>query len=245
MTARFTVPRFFALHLAAILTLGLLNAIVLLGDTAGYHHLFGYSQLFRLSGEGNIPNLFSALGLVVGSLAAARLAQAGGLRTGERRGWIVLALVLVLMALDEAVQIHESLNAIGRRFNASGPFYYIGAFPYVLVAAGLALFLFRFWRGQSGPVKRGIVLGGAFYLFAAIGMEVFENILIDRGTSAFDPRMATLFLVEELGEMVASAILLRTFLLRFEELGGGLLWGLVGERPLFAIEIEPRGAPAG
>ena len=136
----------------------------------------------------------------------------------------MLAAVLALMALDEAVQVHEAMNAVGRRFNASGPFYYIGAFPYLLVAAALAVFLFRFSLEQSGRVKRGIAIGGLCYLAAAIGMEVLENILIDRGTSAFDARMAALFAVEELGEMFAAALLLRTFLVRFEELGGGRCW---------------------
>jgi hypothetical protein len=245
MTARFTVSRFFRLHLAAILALGLLNLFVLAGDARGSHLLFGYSPLFRLSAEGNIPNLFSALGLAAAALAAARLTQAGALREGERRGWIVLAAVLALMALDEAAQVHEAMNAIGRRFRASGPFYYIGAFPYLLVAAALALLLFRFWLEQSSRVKRGIAIGGLCYLSAAIGMEVMENILIDRGTSTFDARMAALFAVEELGEMFAAALLLRTFLVRFEELGGGPLLTLAGERPLFAIEIVPRDAPAG
>lgn len=238
MTARLSVTRIFCWHLAAIAALGLLNLAVLAGDAAGYHGMLGFSSLFRLSGEGNVPNLFSALAIAATALVAARIAQAETLRDGERQGWRLFALLLAFMAIDEAVQLHESLNAIGLRLRATGPWFHIGVFPYAMVAIGLAIILYRFWARQSRAVRIGIASAGICYVVAAIGMEVAENMLYGAGVSLYDRRMAALFALEELGEMAAVALFLRTFLVRFEELGAGPLLALVGARPLLAIEIS-------
>lgn len=240
MVARLTVSTIFRRHLLAIAMLGLLNAMTLVGDALGHINLLGFSTLFRLAYEANIPTLFSALALAVAALVALRLTQADGLADGDRAGWRVFALVFAFMALDEIAQLHEVLNAMGARFQPQGPWLYVGIFPYAVVALWLSLILFRFWQRQSGAVRGGIALAGGCYLIAAIGIEMPENLLTDAGVSDFDLRLGLLFAAEELGEMVAVAIFLRAFLVRFEELGGGPLLALVGERPLLALEIAPR-----
>jgi len=233
MAGRLTPSRIFRRHLLAILGLAALNAIALIGDLAGFHSMLGFSDLLRLSGEGNLPTLFSALALAATALVAARLSQAGNLRGGEQRGWRVFAWLLAFMALDEAIQLHEILTGIGLRYQAAGPWRHIGIFPYALVAIGLSVLLFRFWAEQSRTVRRGIALAGICYLVAAVGMEIPENLLVSHSVSPYDFRRAAFFAVEELGEMIAVALFLRTFLLRFAELGGGPLLALT------AIEIEP------
>lgn len=240
MAARLTVSAIFRRHLLAIATLGLLNAVTLVGDAFGHINLLGFSTLFRLAYEANIPTLFSALALAAAALVALRLAQADDLAAVERAGWRVFALVFAFMALDEIAQLHEVLNAVGARFQPRGPWLYVGIFPYAAVALWLTVILFRFWSRQSRAVRGGIVIAGGCYLVAAIGIEMPENLLTDAGVSDFDFRLGLLFAAEELGEMVAVAVFLRAFLVRFEELGGGPLLALVGERPLLAIEVVPR-----
>lgn len=229
----------FRRHLAAILLLGALNLLVLLGDLAGYHGMLGFSRMFRVSDEANFPNLFSTLAIGFAALVALRLAQAGGLRDGERKGWIVFAILFGIMALDEAIQLHEQLSTFGHRLDTGGPWLNIGVFVYLPVAAVLAVLLFGVWARQSRAVRIGFVLAGLCYASAAIGVEIFENMLQDAGVSIYDWRRAALFSAEELGEMLAVALFLRTFLVRFAELGGGPLLALVGARTILAIEIPP------
>lgn len=239
MATGLTVSRVFRRHLLVIAVLGLLNLMVLIGDAAGHIGLLGFSPLFRVSGEGNIPNLFSALAIAAAALVALRVSQSAGLRADERAGWRVFAGLFGFMAIDEAVQLHEALNAIGHRLQAAGPWLYVGIFPYAAVAFLLSIILARFWVRQSKAVRFGIAAAGICYVAAAIGLEIPENVLGDAGVSPYDARMGALFAMEELGEMAAVALFLRTFLVRFAELGGGPLLALVGARPIFAIEIAP------
>ncbi len=239
MAARLSVSRIFRGHLLVILLLGCLNLLVMIGDARDNHLTAGLSHLFRLSSEGNVPNLFSALAIAAAALVAARVAQVPGLAAAERSGWRMLAILFAFMALDEAVQIHEGLSAVGHAYGAAGPWLNAGVFAYALVALFVIVWLFRFWLRQGRAVRAGFALGGIVYLVSAIGLEVRENVLMSAGVSHYDLRLGTLFTLEELGEMVAVALFLRTFLCRFAELGGGPLLALVGARPMLAIDIEP------
>ena len=238
MAARLAVSSIFLWHLLAILTLGVLNLIVLAGIAGGHYRLMGFTPLFRLSGEGNIPSLFSAVAIAAVALVAARIAQAGSLEEKERRSWRVFAWLFGFMALDEAAQFHEVLGPLGEALVTGGPFYHVAIFPYAVVAFCLAVLLFRFWVQQSPAVRAGIAFAGPLYLLAAVGMETVENLFYSAGFT-YDARVHGLIMVEELGEMLAVALFLRTFLVRFEELDGGPLLALVGERPLLAVEVVP------
>lgn len=239
MTIRLSASRIFRWHLIAIVLFGILNLLVLFGDALGYHGMLGFSALFRLSGEGNAPSAFSALALVAAALAAARNTQAGALREGERAGWRIFAILLTFMAIDEAIQIHEIMRAVGARLSAVSPWLAFSIYPYGLVALGLAVFLFRFWMRQSRAVMVGIALGGICYVVAAVGLELVEDRMFAAGIGNYDTRMGAAAAVEELGEMVAVALFLRAFLVRFGELGGGAFLSLVGARPILGIEIAP------
>lgn len=238
MAVRLSAGRVFRWHLASIVLLATLNLLVLAGDAAGYHGMLGFSPLFRLADEGNAPTIFSALAILAASLVAARIAQAGDGRDGERSGWRILAVVLAFMALDEAIQIHEAVTAIVR-LDALQPWLLPAAYPYAIVALILGLLLFRFWLAQSRAVRLGIALGGTCYLVSAVGMEIVAERLFGAGVTVHDVRFTTAVALEEIGEMLAVALLLRAFLSRFTELGGGPLLALVGVRPMLAVRIEP------
>lgn len=238
MAVRLSAPRVFRWHLGAIVLLATLNLLVLGGDAAGYHGMLGFSPLFRLADEGNVPSIFSALAILACSLVAARITQADNLRDGERSGWRTLAMVLGFMALDEAVQIHEAVTGVVR-LNALQPWLLPVAYPYAVVALALGLLLFRFWQRQSRAVSLGILSGGVCYLAAAVGMEVVPERLFRAGIAVNDARYTACVALEETGEMLAVALLLRAFLVRCAELGGGPLLALVGARPMVEIEIAP------
>jgi hypothetical protein len=239
MTAELTVSQVFRGHLLAIAMLAALDAIVQVGDAAGYHSLLGFSPLFRLSGEGNAPTLISALAIGATALVALRLRQMAALSAEERTGWRVLAWLLAFMALDEMLQLHELMHQLGQRLLPAGPRVPYGQLPYALAALAFAATLLRFWARQSRGVRAGLAAAAALYGVTAFGLEIVEFALVDAGARPYDPVMGVRFAAEELGEMVAIALLLRTFLARFGALGGGALLALTGERPIFAVTIRP------
>lgn len=222
--------RVFAFHLMAIAALGLAFAMVVTADRLGHPTLMGFSDLFRLQREGNAPSFFSALALIVAALAANANRSMLPKLDSERGTWAIIACVFTFMAVDEAIQLHEMIKLPNRIQRLSPYLYYAGVFPYLLLSIWLAIRLFPFWRNQSFPVRTGFAVGGVLYVFAAIGMELVESDYASAHLSEHSLRMSIGFAFEELGEMVAVAIFLRTFLTRLVELGGGLLLPLVVER---------------
>lgn len=224
--ARLAPGRIFAWHLIIIAAMGLAFAAIVLADQLGHHRLYKISDMFRLDREGNLPSFFSALALLAGAMAAnaVRMALPGDAR--ERIGWGIFAVAFLFMGIDEAVSIHEMIQTpeflrhLGR---ISHFFYYFGILPYLLFCAWLAIYLFPFWLRQSPSVRNGMAIGGICYVIAAVGMELIENNLVSTGVTYYSLRMAVNFALEELGEMVAVAIFLRTFLTRLAEIGGGYL----------------------
>jgi hypothetical protein len=214
-----------------------MNVVGWAADPPGYHERFGFAALFSFIVEGNIPSTFSGLVLAATALVAARLAQAEGLREGERNGWRIFAFTFLFLAVDETTQLHEALNPIGWALGTSGAWRHIGVFPYALLALCLGLALFPFWARQSRPVKWGIAAAGIAYVAATVGIEMPENMLREGGYPSRARRLVALNTVEEWTEMIAVAVFLRCFLIRFVELGGGSLLALVGARPMLAIEI--------
>lgn len=243
MAVRLSARRVFRWHLGAIVLLATLNLLVLGGDAAGYHGMLGFSPLFRLADEGNAPSIFSAVAILAASLVAARITQADKLRDGERSGWRILAIILGFMALDEAIQIHEVVTGVVR-LDALQPWLLPFAYPYAVVALALGLLLFRFWQRQTRAVRFCFLSGGVCYLAAAVGMEIVAEQLFRAGIATDDARFTASVALEETGEMLAIALLLRAFLVRCTELGTGRLLALVGARPMVEIEITPAAQPA-
>lgn len=238
MTAELTVSHIFRRHLLVIALLGAADAAVKIGDAAGHHTLFGLSWLFRLSDEGNVPTLFSALAIAAAALVALRLRRTPGLGPAEPAGWRVLAWLLACMALDEMLRLHEWLNYLGQRLFPWGPHLSLGVLPYGLAALAFGAALLRFWSGQSPRVRWMLAAAAATYVMAAFGLEIVEWRLVDAGAQLHDPAIALSILLEELGELFAIALLLRAFLTRFAELGGGPLLSLADERPILALAIR-------
>jgi hypothetical protein len=241
--AKLTPDRIFKVHLCIILALGLGFGAVVFADQMGHHRLFKISDMLRLDREGNLPSFFSALALLGGAMAANAVRMALPKDSPERLGWAIFAGAFLFMGVDEAVAIHE-LIGMPRQWQRLGGIshylYYVGIFPYLLFALWLAIYLFPFWLRQSPTVRNSMAIAGICYVLAAIGMELLENKLVSTGVPYYSLRMSTNFAIEELGEMVAVAIFLRTFLTRLAELGGGYLLPVtIAPAPVTETRFDP------
>jgi hypothetical protein len=80
----------------------------------GHDHALGFVRLFYVDAEGNIPTFFSAMLLLFASLLLAFITVLKrSSRDSYRYHWGILALILLFMAVDEAVGLHEMLNKVG------------------------------------------------------------------------------------------------------------------------------------
>lgn len=208
--------------------------------------------LFNLDAEGNIPTLFATLALAAAAGAAWLLYRATKAEGRESRGWLAFSLLLALVAVDEYVRLHERLNAYGDRSPDGGWMWNPGVFPYAIVAAGLGLWLFSFWLKQSRSVRLGLAAGGILFVASAVGVEMIQNVERASGAVGLELHLGATVLAEEIGELVACALLLRAFLVRLVELGATRLLalelaadplGMSSEqnRPMKPVPAEGRG----
>jgi len=230
---RITPNRVFLIHLWIIGLLGLAFGCVVIADQLGHPTLMGISREFRLQEEANIPSFFSALALFATALVALAVCHALPQGDRDRLGWKVVAGLFAFMAFDEAGQIHELIMLPHALTKYDRYLHYFSVFPYLGVAALLAAILFPFWVRMSREVRFMFAVAGILYVLSAVGMEVRENELVTAGLPETSLPLAINYALEELGEMLAVALFLRTTLTRLAELGGG---------SVLPMEVEPQAA---
>jgi hypothetical protein len=231
--------RVFAIHRWIIAGLALANVPIAIMDRLGHHLLLGYSQLMRLEAEANIPTAFSSLALVACAVVAQAIRTRLGPADRDRAAWGLLATLFVFLAIDEAAMLHELANGIGTHWGLGGGLLYFGIFIYVPVVVFLALRLFPFWLRQDPHARLLLCLGGAIYVFGAVGLELVENHLRAAGVTHYDLPLRISVVIEECAEMFAVALFLKAFLDRFSALGGGLLVRLTVRDGRAETVVEP------
>lgn len=134
-------------------------------------------RLAWVDGEGNIPAWYSASLLLLCSLLLAMIAFAHKQqRSGQRVGWLVLALVFAFLSLDETAQLHElSIPLIRDVFHTTGFFHYGWIIP-----AGLCVILFvlgywRFLARLPATTRRLFLLAGTTFVAGALGVEAISG----------------------------------------------------------------------
>lgn len=190
------------------------------------------SKVLNFSEESSIPTVASTAGLLAAAAVAALIAL-DARRSGQRErwGWAFVTGCLVFIAFDEGAALHDRLTyPLQAAFDFGGVFYIGWVVPYIalLVVAGLLCLPLAF-RLPRRTLWR-IILAGTLFVGAALGMELAESALLHRMAGAetalrdadietFNraPLMMLLITLEELGEMLAIALLLRAFLLHLVE----------------------------
>jgi hypothetical protein len=132
-------------------------------------------RLFNLDEEANIPTVFSA-GLLFSAAVLLSLIASAKRRDRYFLHWLGLAVIFFFLALDESVQLHESIiNAMRAMFRASGYFYFAWIIPYGVFALLVFLAYLRFVRDLPSRI-RALVAAAAFcYVGGAIGFEMLEG----------------------------------------------------------------------
>lgn len=228
--------RLFRLHLLLIgLLVGAHFAVVAIRLLTGHANLYGITPLFDLDVEANVPTLASAVAL----LGAAGLFWVTGSATrrhgrGYAAHWRGLAVVFVLLALDEAAGFHEKLSGPLRdSLQLTGVLHYAWIVPYALMVAALAVVYARFVFALDPVAKRHLVGAGVVYLGGAVGLEMVGGLI---ASSATEPGLAFTVAVtcEETLEMIGVALLVRGLVAYNER-----HFGLQAQGEALAVLAEP------
>ncbi len=127
-----------------------------------------------------------------------------GWRTEYRH--VVLGLIMGYISLDESISIHEMLNdPLRASFELGGPLYFGWVIPAAILVIIVFLFYLRFLRELPRRTALLMFTAGALYVTGALGMELFEGVIRDRG-EADTMLFWMLSTVEELLELGSIAL---------------------------------------
>ena len=152
----------------------LLTAASLIGQYSTYFlgdgHLHGFVPEFNLDREMNIPTWFASILFLFSALL---LWKVGESAIDRRRYWRGLALVFILLSLDEVAALHEMAVAPFRRwFHAGGLFYFSWVIPGAAIVAVLSMLYLRVFLRLPPGVKRVFLVAAALFLGGSLGLEM-------------------------------------------------------------------------
>lgn len=177
------------------------------------------------------PTWFAAA--VLALCAALALAIRARTTTDDPTGrwpWLALAVLLLVMSIDEVATAHERLNSVGEVVvDRDGVFFYswvvVGSFAVLLAAVVFGPFLFRL----DSRTRRLFVIAGVIFVSGALVIEAFNGALhaSDGETGDETLRFWLQTGIEELFEMVGVCVLLYALASRLTDDDGVLEFGIV------------------
>lgn len=135
------------------------------------------AQNVDLDAEGGIAAWFSSTLWTLAAALAGAAAWRHRMRTGKvDRGWAGLAILFLLLSLDETAQLHElAILPLRKRLGLGGVFYFgwvLAAIPFLAVVA--AVYLPWMWR-LPRETRASLLLAGAIFVSGAVGMEMIAG----------------------------------------------------------------------
>jgi len=223
---------------AAVLVLGHVVGLAL-EEVGGFSREYGVLRQLNLNGEANLAAWFYSTLLLLCAALTAVLAVAARARGGVlARRWGVLAAVLLVMAVDEAAQLHDMANGPLRRFLdiGFGAFYYAWLLPAVCGLVGGVLYFAPLVRSLGPAVAARLVLAAALYFGGAVGLEIVSGFALaaGRGSLLYQGVMT----VEEVLELAGLLVLVGTLLALGRQQGVGLLLRLSDSGVQVASTVE-------
>lgn len=182
-----------------------------------------WARLFDLSTEANVPTWWSSL--LLAALAGLFVLAAFLHRSTDSvaaRTHVALAAVALTLSVDEATAVHEEvLGAVGDAVvDTGGLLTFAWVVPGAVLAGAVGLTLLRATTGLPGPVRRGLVAGGAVFLTGALGVETVTGAILDE--RGHDRAYVLATTVEEGLEMLGVLLALGAARLSFTaDTGGG------------------------
>ena len=163
----------------------------------------------------------------------------------DRAAWRTLAVIMAVAGFDEYAAIHErAIDPLRDQLAiTSGPLYYAWIVPGALVVVVLAMLFSGFLRRLPADTRYWFLVGGALFVFGAIGLEALAAGYVtgslevvtpgsDPNTARTDLVYAAITTVEETLEMVGAAVFLTAVVAHIENhLGRRLSFGLPAVRP--------------
>jgi hypothetical protein len=169
-------------------------------------------MFFGVSQEKNLPTFFSVMVTVAAASAQALVGRLVGGRVGT--ALYVTAILLLAMAFDDFVALHEQLDVVGEMLVPPHVTRYVWVIPGLLPGLVVLLAFWRLGKVLRGPVRRDLLLGVSLVLAAALGLETVNGFLDRPGTNG--PPLQLVTHLEEFVETLGLIVVLRGSLAMLE-----------------------------
>ncbi len=205
------------------------HALITLTDLSGFARAFAaqFNRLFYAGEEYTIWAWYTAA--LMAAVGATLAVIAVLLRRTDAHPWspyAILAAVALALSIDETAQFHEGLTPLPRLLGF-GP---LPTFEWLVVGIPLAILggvgVLVVARRIDARLRRGLIIGGALFLFGALVLEGLGGLLMrSEGLGDFaglDAAAQLLLAVEEGFELAGVLVALATVLgmLELREAGG-------------------------
>lgn len=185
---------------------------------AGYDSVYGTTPKFNLDTEANIPTFFSAMLLLcAGGLFFTVALHKKAVRDAFTWQWVLLSLIFVYLAFDEATEIH---GLVMRPFNSL--FHFSGIFHFSWIVLGLLLlavagvYFLKLYSSFSPVFKRRFLEAAFVFISGLLGMEMVSGAYADSyGENNITYELLTT--IEEILEMAGIILLIRALLLYIKQ----------------------------
>ena len=174
--------------------------------------------IFDAGLEASVATFLTALLLLASAVLAAAAARADALMAWR---WRLFALVLAVLAIDEAVELHEmTIGPVRRLLDAGGVLYFAWVVPGALFVVALVVVLRPLLDSLPRRERRVLVVAGALFFGGAIGFELAEGWVFENHGGDEAVALIPLISVEETFEMVGVVLLLHGLMLHLAPWAG-------------------------
>ena len=172
-------------------------------------------KLFDLGLEQNVPTFFAValfilLALVVAFVGANK-------EKGKRWKWYLLSGICIFLGVDELAQFHEQISgSVQLLLDTHGFLAFAWVIPYAIAVLIIAIIYIPFILKLSPKVRKYIFIGGGFYVFGALLLEMVGAKLFDthEGITLSYVIVSTF---EEISEFLGLLLVLKGFVLYISE----------------------------
>lgn len=171
--------------------------------------IFDFVEIIDFDYEANLPSYYSSAALMFASLLLWIIGRHEfNANTPFKNHWIGLAIIFMLLSVDEAISLHEDIGDLFEDKEwvaAKGFLFFAWVVPYGVLMIFFAASYFRFVMALPSQTKWLFVCAGLMFVSGAMGVEVIsarEADMHGSGTILY----SALYTVEELLEMSAIAI---------------------------------------
>lgn len=226
-------PKIIARNLSMIIGFLLLAHVVVVFVTllSGHDSIHGLIPLFHFGGESNIPTLYSSVALLICSMLLFLIAVNHKKNGSPYFYWMGLALLFLLLSIDETASIHEKSGAPVRALlKTSGLLYYGWMIPYGIAAVVVAALYIRFLLRLPRKTMFLFILSGVIFVVGAVGFEMLGGWRHE--AQGINNALYYLFVTfEELFEMFGIVIFIYALLAYIGDVFGDLMFTIKNDTP--------------